>query len=107
MHRVAIKIDPLAEHLLADARLAVLPRQCAAALIGISRIEGAGEKSEQIRHRLWLEDYRVHAGLDRFRLLRSYRLADRFAGDACRVESREVEMIAGVVSRARAIGAAR
>ena len=68
MHRVAVEIQPLVEHRLADAGLAVLARERAAALVGSARVEAVGEEAQSVRDGLRLEDHRIDARLDRLGL---------------------------------------
>jgi len=106
MHRVAVQIDPVAEQLLAKPRLTVLGRERAASFVRRSCVEAVGQKSDQIRDRLRLEDDGIDARFDCLGLLRADSLANRLFGDVLRVETREIEMVSRVITGAGAVRAA-
>src|SRR5204863_2220147 len=106
VHRVAVQVQAFVEQLLAHARLAVLRRERAATFLGGAGVEGRGQKAEQVGNRLRLENYRVRRGLDRLRVLRTDRLADRLFRDVLCIQSGEIEVVAGVIPRSGSVGAA-
>src|SRR5262245_3757085 len=107
MHWIAVKVQTFVEQPLTHARLAVLRRKRAPAFVRGACVKGSGQEAHQIGDGLRLQDHRVHARLDRPRLPRLYGLPYCFLSDLPDVESREVEVIAGVETRARAVGGAR
>ena len=109
MHRVAVEIEPLVEHRLADARLAVLaPRTRCGLRRRFSRRRLPVRKPTRSATACGSRMTGIDAGLDRLRL----RASARPCRTACsamllRVQPREVEVIAGVIAGAGAVGAAR
>ncbi len=93
VHRIAVEVQLFVEHLLADAALAILAGERAAAFIGRARVEAVGQEADEIGNRLRFEDDRVDAGLDRLRLARPDRLVDGLVDDMLRVQPRKVEMV--------------
>jgi len=106
MHRVAVQADSLVEQLVAETRLPILRRERAATLVGRSGVEAVDQESGQIRDRLWLEDDRVGAGLDWFRVSRLQGLLDGLRGNLLRVEDGEIEMVGRVVAGSGSVRAA-
>ena len=107
MQRIAEKIEALAEHLLADPGLPLLRGERAAPFFRASRIEAVDQKPDQIGDGLRFENHLVVTGLDRLGLLRADRLGHGLLRDLPNIQPRQVEMIAGVVAGARAVGASR
>ena len=108
VHRVAVEIQPLVEHRLADTGLAVLCRRTRCGpRRPYARRRRSVRKPSRSATACGSRITGINAGLDRLGLLRANGLADRLFDDVLGVELRRVEVIAGEVAGAGAVGAAR